>query len=384
MRDGRAHVCVATDVAARGIDLPNLDLVIHADLPTNPAILLHRSGRTGRAGRKGICVLIVPLHRRSAAARVLQLANLDATTRAAPSIGEIETHYRQQILETATAALPPDEAEQPFVAELLAKLTPEQIAAAYLRQQLAARPVPEEISDTPIPAYGDKPRRERRTDGAPREFDGPREPRAPKMVGGVWFSLSLGRKHRADPKWLLPMICKAGGVTKRDVGSIKIDDTETRFEIAADKAQAFAEQLARDGSGEKGVTIAPAGAAPAYRPKPSHKGDGAPRPPYKAAPTEAPRKESSYKEAPRKEAPRKEAPRQEAPRYEAPRKEKPRSEAPRKEPGGWRPDAPVAAAKPKLNPKDKGKPKYKAKRTEQSPGSAPYKKPHKDGRAPSK
>ena len=52
MRDGRARVCVATDVAARGIDLPNLDLVIHADMPTNPDILLHRSGRTGRAGAR--------------------------------------------------------------------------------------------------------------------------------------------------------------------------------------------------------------------------------------------------------------------------------------------------------------------------------------------
>ncbi|RUX33184.1 DEAD/DEAH box helicase, partial [Mesorhizobium sp. M7A.F.Ca.CA.002.09.1.1] len=60
MRDGRAKVCIATDVAARGIDLPNLELVIHADLPTNPETLLHRSGRTGRAGRKGVSALIVP------------------------------------------------------------------------------------------------------------------------------------------------------------------------------------------------------------------------------------------------------------------------------------------------------------------------------------
>ena len=51
MRDGRARVCIATDVAARGIDLPNLELVVHADLPTNGETLLHRSGRTGRAGR---------------------------------------------------------------------------------------------------------------------------------------------------------------------------------------------------------------------------------------------------------------------------------------------------------------------------------------------
>ena len=53
LRDGQARVCVATDVAARGLDLPALDLVVHADLPGDRAILLHRSGRTGRAGRKG-------------------------------------------------------------------------------------------------------------------------------------------------------------------------------------------------------------------------------------------------------------------------------------------------------------------------------------------
>ncbi|HEX4177671.1 MAG TPA: DEAD/DEAH box helicase, partial [Rhizomicrobium sp.] len=52
LRDGRARVCVATDVAARGIDLPNLNLVIHAELPNDAQVLQHRSGRTGRAGRK--------------------------------------------------------------------------------------------------------------------------------------------------------------------------------------------------------------------------------------------------------------------------------------------------------------------------------------------
>ncbi len=64
LRDGRARVLVATDVAARGLDLPDLALVIHADLPHDRETLLHRSGRTGRAGKKGLCVLIVPFHRR--------------------------------------------------------------------------------------------------------------------------------------------------------------------------------------------------------------------------------------------------------------------------------------------------------------------------------
>ncbi|TIX53216.1 MAG: DEAD/DEAH box helicase, partial [Mesorhizobium sp.] len=79
MRDGRARVCIATDVAARGIDLPNLDLVIHADLPTNPETLLHRSGRTGRAGRKGVSALIVPNNARRRTERLLHNAGLTAS-----------------------------------------------------------------------------------------------------------------------------------------------------------------------------------------------------------------------------------------------------------------------------------------------------------------
>ena len=58
MKNGRSKICVATDVAARGIDLVNLDIVIHADLPRNSENLLHRSGRTGRAGKKGKCILL--------------------------------------------------------------------------------------------------------------------------------------------------------------------------------------------------------------------------------------------------------------------------------------------------------------------------------------
>ena len=87
LRDGRARVCVATDVAARGIDLPNLDLVIHADLPNDPEVMQHRSGRTGRAGRKGVSVLLVPPARRRRAELLLNLAGIDAVWGTAPTAG---------------------------------------------------------------------------------------------------------------------------------------------------------------------------------------------------------------------------------------------------------------------------------------------------------
>ena len=52
MRDDRARICVATDVATPGIDLPNLELVVHADPPSNFETLLHRTGRTGRTEKR--------------------------------------------------------------------------------------------------------------------------------------------------------------------------------------------------------------------------------------------------------------------------------------------------------------------------------------------
>ncbi|WP_082766079.1 DEAD/DEAH box helicase [Paramesorhizobium deserti] len=263
MRDGRARICVATDVAARGIDLPNLDLVIHADLPSNPETLLHRSGRTGRAGRKGTCVLIVPFSRRRSAERLLQMAKLEAATVNAPGIPAIQEKNRERILHDPALSEAAGEDEQDLIKELQALYTPEQIAAAYLRRELAARPAPEEISDVPVRPLGqDRKGGERtskydqRTGGYDRPERGERGERPAKfMEDGAWFSLSLGRKHRADPRWLLPMICKAGGVTKRDVGSIRILETETRFEIAASKADDYLANLRERGTGEKGVTI---------------------------------------------------------------------------------------------------------------------------------
>ena len=278
MRDGRARVCVATDVAARGIDLPNLDLVIHADMPTNPDILLHRSGRTGRAGRKGVCVVIVPVRRYATALRVLDTANVEATTRGAPTAAEIDARSRVKILEAAIATPPPDETEADFVADLLARLSPEQLAAAYLRQQFATRPVPEDILDTPVPVRSGKPREPGKSGAMPASARKAQSERT-DMTGSAWFSLSLGRKNGADPKWLLPLICKAGGITRDDVGSIKIFDNETRFEIAASKAAEYAGKIARDGSGEATATIAPSTqlSQEPWTAGPASKGSGKPK-----------------------------------------------------------------------------------------------------------
>jgi ATP-dependent RNA helicase DeaD len=238
MRDGRARICVATDVAARGIDLPNLDLVIHAELPMNAETLLHRSGRTGRAGRKGTCVVISPSHRKRVALSILRTAKIEAELIAPPSAADIDARYHEQILTNPLLSEAMTEDESASVSSLLAKWPAEALAAAYLRMQLAKKPIPEDVS-----AF---------------EPDAPREKRTrERFSGSTWFKVNLGRKQRAEPRWLLPMICKAGGVTKAEIGSIRIFDGESIFEIAADKADSFARNVEKNGTGERNVTISP-------------------------------------------------------------------------------------------------------------------------------
>ncbi len=76
----------------------------------------------------------------------------------------------------------------------------------------------------------------------------------------AWFTMNIGRQNKADPKWLVPLICRLGGVKKRDIGAIKIADTETRFEIREAIAPAFTAALPAEGADE--VSVRPASGAP--------------------------------------------------------------------------------------------------------------------------
>ncbi|WP_298959248.1 DEAD/DEAH box helicase [uncultured Roseibium sp.] len=246
MKDGRARVCVATDVAARGIDLPNLDLVIHADLPTGKSALLHRSGRTGRAGRKGTCVLMVPFPRRRQAERVLQFAGIKATWKGAPTADDIRQKDKERLLADPVLSAELEEEEQAVAMELLALHSPEKLAAAFVKLRQSRLPAPEDVSDLQDTALRGRDAGSR--GGRSAEITG-------KFEDGVWFSLSLGHRQRAEPRWILPMICRAGHVTKREVGAIKIFQNQLYFEIAGSHGQRFSEVIKRDGTGEENVVI---------------------------------------------------------------------------------------------------------------------------------
>lgn len=286
LRGGHARVCVATDVAARGLDLPDLGLVIHAEVPVNVESLLHRSGRTGRAGRKGVSVLLVPKARRRKAELLFQSASIRAEWSGPPTADEIREKDRQRMLEDPLLVSPPDEDCLEEGRRLLERLTPEQVAGALMRLYREKLPPPEDVQDDAPPRWSPVGKEEARGE-ARRDPPARREP-----VESDWFRIDIGRKDRADPKWLIPKICRAGGVTKREIGFIRILDDETRFEIARDAAPAFAAAVAAplpDGTRITPSEAPGASERPARPPRPRREPDVADAPPPRPPPRRAPR-----------------------------------------------------------------------------------------------
>ena len=277
LRDGRAKVCIATDVASRGLDLPDLELVIHATMPKNAEGLLHRSGRTGRAGRKGVSVLIVPQAGRKRVERLFGTAKIKAEWAAPPSADDVLKRDDERLLAALTLSPPTTENESEIVEKLLETHTPAQIATAFVRQTRAAYTAPEELmkadSYTPKDHHG----ADRERGSGPRKTRGRQD-----FENSVWFSLNLGRKQKAEPRWILPMLCKSGGVNKKDIGAIKISEAQTFVEIAKAAVDDFIAEIGPEGKIEKAIT--------------AHQLDGQPdfsaadsRPQYK------PRDKSTYK-----------------------------------------------------------------------------------------
>jgi ATP-dependent RNA helicase DeaD len=262
MRDGRARVCVATDVAARGIDLPKLDLVIHAELPSNADTLLHRSGRTGRAGRKGISALIVPPKARRKAEGLLRTARVSAEWDVPPSADAVIARDEERLLADPMWSDPVAEGERAFVARLTGRFSPEQIAAAFLRQHRARQSAPEDLS--PPDARDPGPR--------PASAFGP----------GAWFALSVGRNDRAEARWILPMLCRAGDIGKEDIGAIRIQPDETWVEILASSVPRFLSAIGPGMTLDKGATLRPLDGPPeagrVSRDAPAKRPTRAPRP----------------------------------------------------------------------------------------------------------
>jgi ATP-dependent RNA helicase DeaD len=235
LREGEAQILVATNVAARGLDLPEVDLVVHADLPLNVEALTHRSGRTGRAGRKGTSVLIATLAERRKAERLMQAARVTAHWTLPPSADDLAKQSATRLQDTlrcfAESKTKPSAAAMALGEQLTAEIPAEQLLLHLLDRELARMPRGESLRPVDLISTRNSQRA--------RNPSGPPPSRSDFSRDSVLFQVNLGQESKAEPGWLLPLICRRGGITRREVGAIRVLASHSEFEILGEAASDF-------------------------------------------------------------------------------------------------------------------------------------------------
>jgi ATP-dependent RNA helicase DeaD len=200
-----------------------------------------------------VCVLLVPHPARRNIEQLLRNAGIKAEWAAPPSAQEIRARDQERLVcEIAEMAADPAEDDLLAARALLTERTPAEVAAALVRIHRSRLPAPEELTIAPPPRA---PVPRDRGDRGDRP-EGPARPFSP--IGDVvWFRLNVGRANNADPRWLIPLLCRRGQVTKAVIGKIRIGVRETHFEIAADAAERFAMAARKPDPKDRQVRIEP-------------------------------------------------------------------------------------------------------------------------------
>jgi ATP-dependent RNA helicase DeaD len=164
-----------------------------------------------------------------------------------PSARDIRSRDQEQLATELGALAETVTDDDRLVARSLLGAHPaEDLVGALVRLRREARPAPEELTPT---ASARPPRTPTRA---------ARPPRAPAQIDDrnyTWFTINVGRSKNADPKWLIPMLCRRGNITKRAIGKIQILARDTRVEIANDAVEGFAEALRRPDAKDRHLHI---------------------------------------------------------------------------------------------------------------------------------
>ena len=249
-REGTVEVLVATDVAARGIDIDDIDLVINYELPQDPEDYVHRVGRTGRAGRSGKAVSFIYGRDAYRIKTIERFIRQQIPKGVIPTQEEVNTHLADQLIESVAVQLEeePSEGHLALLNQLKEKGHEwENIAAALmaLLQETTARDGEEIIEDRP--GGGRNERRDDRRPDRRDDFDrndrgGDRPPRRPREEysgpdeGMVQLFLNLGKRDNISPGDIVGMLHNECQLERGTVGRIRLMPNFSFVEIAKDSA----------------------------------------------------------------------------------------------------------------------------------------------------
>jgi ATP-dependent RNA helicase DeaD len=295
---GEIRALIATDVAARGIDVQDIARVIQFDPPTDPDTYTHRSGRTGRAGRKGVSAVLVAPAGLKRASSLLARARVKFRIEPIPTAQAIRAAQDEHWLTELTAG---DEREVPervqkqverimqsglaerALAQLIISVRratgeprdvtpltaqtqpPGPVRSQPVRSQpvrtqpIRTQPIrTQPIRTQPVRSQPDRSQPDRsQPKPPPLDVSGARRPPAPRQDSWVTFRVSWGEAHGADARRLVAMLCRRGNIRGTDIGAIRVSRTSSTVDVAERVARSFAEATREPDPRDPRVVVAP-------------------------------------------------------------------------------------------------------------------------------
>lgn len=245
-RSNAVRIVVATDVAARGLDIEDVAQVVHLDLPENPDVLTHRSGRTGRAGNKGTSISLVPRNAQPRFEQHARRAGMTINWRPVPTAKSIRAAADKRLVGELVAEMASegdvgessvgDERHRQLAKQLLDGAGAAEVVAALLSRLDQAGPCePRQVQDVAPMAARDRSSRNDRGPSKGRGRGGERH-----RGSFTTFHVSWGTHGGANPSRLLAMVCRRGDVRGQHIGAIRIGPHRSVVDVASHLAEDFA------------------------------------------------------------------------------------------------------------------------------------------------
>ncbi len=252
LRAGTLELVVATDVAARGLDIGHLSHVVNYDVPSSPDVYVHRIGRTGRAGREGVAITLTEPREH------WMLKNIERATKQKIEIGSVPTvaDLRAKRLELTRASLRESllaggfDGYRVVVESLAEEFDPLDVAAAAVKMADPGAGVSGEEEEHEIPAVAVAPAPTPRGKG---KFAGASRRRGDGASGRIF--LGAGRDDGVTPGDLVGAIVKLAKVHPREVGSIRIAERFSIVEVPEAIVEDVIRALRTSGVRGKKVTV---------------------------------------------------------------------------------------------------------------------------------
>ncbi len=280
LKRGTLDILVATDVAARGLDVERISHVINFDVPWDTEAYIHRIGRTGRAGREGQAILFVNPRERRMLFAIEKATGQRLEPMHLPSRRDISERRIEQFKEAVANTLASQDLAlfEQLVGDIAEaeEVTPKTVAAALVHLVQKERPLlpqhprrdgPKERRDAP---------KERRETGRPSFGQG-------QLQGWGTYRLEVGRDHGALPKNIIGAVANEGGFAREHLGRLTIHDRHSLIDLPKDLPTDLLAHLGKVQVMGQELRIAPAGFAPG-KGKAAEGPRGGPKTPRKPSP----------------------------------------------------------------------------------------------------